>query len=199
MPATLDDISDTTKTKTDQLNNVDLIAGPITVKILGIKLCGDEKQPIAVEITGNLPWKPCKNMRRILLAGWSEKAKSWVGKSVKLYRDPDVEYGKDVTGGIRIQAMSHIAKPFEISLQERRGKFKIYSIAKLDTQSDATTVEKYTKRINELTTQAELIAAHDKFGQACGNMTEQEKQTIEAAFASRLNEVTKGLPPTQRD
>ena len=133
MKATLDDISSTTNVKSDQLNNVDLLSGPIVVQILDAKITLDEKQPVALVIPDRQDWKPCKNMRRILMFAWTKSAKNWIGKSVRLYRDPLVTYGSDTTGGIRIEALSDIAKPFEITLQERRGKNITYKIGKLDT------------------------------------------------------------------
>lgn len=145
MKATLDDISSTTQAKTDQLNNVDLITGPITFTILDIKLGTTDQQPLWISIGlkqldgKDKPWKPCMNMRRVMIFAWTKAAKTWIGKSVRLYRDPDVTYGKDVHGGIRIEALSHIDKPFEITLQERRGVPITYKIGKLAaTETKAT-------------------------------------------------------------
>lgn len=185
------DVSDTIIAKSDQLNADDLIAGPITVTVTGVSRCNDD-QPIAVKISGgHQPWKPCKTMRRVLVSAWGKDGSQWVGKSLRLVRDASVIFGGKAVGGIRVAAMSHIPKRVELYLAESRGQKKLVTIDVLDVgvMCDATIVEKYTKRIKELTTRAELIAAHEKYSLSCGNLSDEEKQAIEAAFASRLNEV----------
>ena len=96
------DISDTIIAKSDQLNAEDLIGGPITVTITGVKRTSDE-QPVSVEISGgHKPWKPCKSMRRLLIMAWPDGAikeggetkydpTCWVGRSVTLMREASAD------------------------------------------------------------------------------------------------------------
>lgn len=186
------DVSDTILSKSDQLNADDLLAGPITVTVTSVQRCTDE-QPVAVQISGgHQPWKPCKTMRRVLVSAWGKDGSQWVGKSLRLVRDASVIFGGKTVGGIRIAAMSHIPKRIELYLAESRGKKKLFTIEALSAPPESSIVERYTKRIGELTTQAELVAAHDKFEQSCSNLTEPDKHAIEAAFAAQLKDITKG-------
>lgn len=127
------DISDTLIAKSLQLNADDIIAGPIVVTVTGVKRNSDDKQPVAVEIEGRMPFIPCKTMRRVIVKAWGADARKWVGRSMRLYRDPDVVYAGEKVGGIRISAMSHIDGKFEIALSERRGSKKKFVVEKLDT------------------------------------------------------------------
>lgn len=43
------------------------------------------------------------NIKRLSKACDSEDTDDWIGKQVILYVDPDVEYGGNVTGGLRIK------------------------------------------------------------------------------------------------
>lgn len=138
------DISDTIVAKSDQLNAEDLIAGPITVTITGVKRTSDE-QPVSVELSGgHKPWKPCKTMRRLLIMAWPEGAKKengetkydpscWVGRSVTLVRDPSVKWAGELVGGIRVTALSHIKSKFDVSLAESKKKKKLVTVDRIDT------------------------------------------------------------------
>ncbi len=68
--------------KSDQLNADDLLLGSITVTITKVRK-GDREQPIVVEIEGHQPYKPCKTMRRILIASFSDDPKRWVGQEIE--------------------------------------------------------------------------------------------------------------------
>ena len=132
------DISDTIKAKSDQLNAEDLIAGPITVTITGVKRTADE-QPLAIEISGgHKPWMPCKTMRRLLIMAWPDcvippvppateptiDPRCWIGRSVTLVRDPSVKWAGDMVGGVRVAALSHIKAQFEVALAESKKSVK---------------------------------------------------------------------------
>lgn len=129
------DISDTIVAKSDQLNADDLLAGPITVTVTGVdKVAGE--QPVVVAISGGYrPWKPCKTMRRLLVHAWGAEASAWVGRGLRLYRDPTVRFGGDDVGGIRIEAMTHIAKPISVNLTSTRGKKSLHRVDVLKASS----------------------------------------------------------------
>jgi len=82
---------ETIKAKSDQLNACDLVGGPITVTVQKVsKLAGE--QPVSIEIgEGRQPFKPCKSMRRVLIACWGTER--WVGRSMTLCCDTDVKFG----------------------------------------------------------------------------------------------------------
>ncbi|MEC4833257.1 PD-(D/E)XK nuclease-like domain-containing protein [Mycobacteroides chelonae] len=68
------DISETIVPKSDQLNAEDLLVGPKTVTIKGVSR-GDADQPVKValvEFGDGRPFKPCKSMRRVMVAAWGQ-------------------------------------------------------------------------------------------------------------------------------
>lgn len=137
------DISAFIAPKSDQLNADDLIAGPIVVEITGIRIVGGREQPVAIEIrdvtgTPRQPWKPCKTTMRVLAFGWeTTDAQRWIGRLVRLYRDPDVRFGGDTVGGIRVSGMSGIKGAFKIALAATRGKKQEHRVEKLPDPTTA--------------------------------------------------------------
>ena len=76
-----------------------------------------------IELVGEgLPFIPCLTVTRIVTALWGDNAALWVGRSMKLYVDHGVMFGKDVVGGVRVSEMSGISKPATIRLTTKLGK-----------------------------------------------------------------------------
>lgn len=117
--------------KSDQLNADDLIAGPITVRIVSVTH-GNAESPIRVNIEGRLPYYPCKSMRRVLVAAWGEDGAPYAGRYMTLYRDPEVKYGGIKVGGIRISHLSDIAADMYMALTVTRGKRAEYTVQRLN-------------------------------------------------------------------
>lgn len=190
------DVSDTCLAKSDQLNSDDLVGGPITVKIAGVKR-GPEDQPVWVSIGlkqadgKDKPWKPCKSMRRALVFAWGKDSTQWVGRSLCLMRDPNVIFAGQLVGGIRIQAMSHIAARLELSLAVSKGKKAKVVIERIgdgpakSPAAEPSLVEKYAKRISELHTE-EIAEARKKFDQAASTMPADTAAKITALFDARI-------------
>lgn len=132
------DITAHLEAKSDQLNNVDLIAGDLTITItkVDVKEKGAE-QPVGIhyEGDGGKPFKPCKNMMRVIAACYSSNSALWVGKRMRLYRDPEVIFGKAKTGGIRISHLSDIKEAQTFTLQFRRGVFAPFTVQPLSGQA----------------------------------------------------------------
>jgi len=131
------DLSDTILANSDQLNADDIIGQEPIIKIINVsKVSGD--QPISIEYEGanGKPWKPCKSMRRVLVAAWGKDGTQYIGRSIHIYRDPSVKYAGKEVGGVRIKAMSHIDKPLTVSLAETRGKKKPYIVAPLQVHPE---------------------------------------------------------------
>jgi hypothetical protein len=120
--------------KSDQLNADDLIAGPMVVTITGVSGTGASDQPIAVSFEGDggKPYKPCKSMRRVMLTVWGRNGDSYVGKRMRLFRDPKVVFGGIETGGIRISHMSGITSRQTMALTATRASRKPYSVDPLE-------------------------------------------------------------------
>jgi hypothetical protein len=120
-------LRDTIAPKSDQLNYDDLIGGPLTVKIVGLA-AGSAEQPVIVRIADAATgaemrdYKPCKTMRRVMVAAWGDKGRDWIGKSMTLFGEASVKWGGVEVGGIRISHVSGIAGPLALKLTTARGK-----------------------------------------------------------------------------
>jgi hypothetical protein len=128
------DMSGTIEPRSDQLNSEDLLIGPRTFTITDVR-AGTEEQPVRVflaEGPEGRPWIPAKTMRRLLVLAWGAESDAYIGKRVTLYRDPDVKFGRDTPGGIRISHMSGIGrKPLVAQLTITRGKRAPYTVEPL--------------------------------------------------------------------
>lgn len=146
------DISDTIAPKSDQLNAEDLLTGPRTVMVEKVTK-GTAEQPVEIHLVSlpGRPFKPSKTVRRILVAAWGKDASAYAGRSMTLYCDPEVTFGRDKVGGIRVSHLSHIDKPLSLALTATRGKRTTHTIQPL-TQPDPT-----AQRVAEL--RAEWVEA----------------------------------------
>ena len=127
------DISGTLAPTSDQLDAIELLAGPRTFVIERVTM-GSQEQPVNVHLVDfPRPWRPSKGMRRMLVAGWGADASTWTGKRVTLFLDPEVTFGKEKPGGTRIKAMSDLpdGKPLRVPLLVTRGKSAIFTVQPL--------------------------------------------------------------------
>ena len=140
--------------KSDQLNAVDLVGGPITVTIEKVKQTGSKEQPIAIYYTGSgeRPYKPCLSMRRVLIACWG--IQSWNGRQMTLYPDARVTWSGKAVGGIRISHLSHLdADKKEIQINESRNKKTTWTVERIAT-SETTKPETKVETIQDRVTKA---------------------------------------------
>lgn len=126
------DLSATIIPKSDQMNSDDLIAGPLTIRITGVRGT-DGEQPVAIDFEGDggKPYKPCKSMRRVLVHLWGADAKTFAGRSLTLYRDAEVAFGGMKVGGIRISHASHIDAAKTMALTATRGNKRPFTVKPL--------------------------------------------------------------------
>jgi hypothetical protein len=130
-------LKDTIVPKSDQLNADDLLTGPIVITIQKVSRGDTKEQPVSIAIDGGrMPYKPCKSMRRVLIAAWGEDGRLWVGKSMRLFCDPEVMFGGVKVGGIRISHLSHIANTMTIALTTTRSKRAPYRVEPLEEQAE---------------------------------------------------------------
>ncbi len=119
--------------KSDQLNADDLVGSPRIIKIrkVVVKDTGEQRCHIFFEGDDNKPWKPCKTMGRILMEAWGDDPQKYIGKYVRIFRDPEASYGGAKLGGIRISALSDIPEAFTTAVTVSRGNKKPYKVEKL--------------------------------------------------------------------
>mgnify|MGYP000229849184 CR=1 FL=1 len=118
------DMREVIKPKVDQLTADDLLGGPMTIRVTGVKINPGAEQPISVffEGDGGKPWRPCKTTARLMVAAWGPDAKEYTGRSLTLYRDETVKWGGLAVGGLRISHMSHIDSDLVLALTMTKGK-----------------------------------------------------------------------------
>ena len=131
------DISDTLIPNSDQLDAEDLAAsGP---RIFTVERVGkfNAEQPVNVYLAEfPRPWRPGRNMRRVLAHCWGRDSAKWVGHQVELYCDPDVFFGKEKVGGTRISRLSHIAGAVAAPIIVGRGKRGTWPVKPLPLAAD---------------------------------------------------------------
>lgn len=128
--------------KSDQLNADDLMDSPRTITITKVTASPDAaEQPVSIHYEGDngKPFKPCKTMRRILVGVWGKDASRYVGRSMTLYRDPNVAFGGLQVGGIRISHMSDISEDKTVALLVTRGRKAPFKIKPLKVGQGAET------------------------------------------------------------
>jgi len=169
--------------RSDQLNADSLLTGPITVTITGVRR-GDKDQPIIVDIEGYQPFKPCKTMRRVLIATFGDDPKQWIGQRATLYCDPEILWAGVKVGGIRISHLSGLDNPRTFMLTQTRGKRTEITIQPLaDYSKDIAAV------LAEIAA-AEIPATLKAIGAAMKSKPEPVRDAIRAAYASRQKELT---------
>ncbi len=130
------DLSTTIIPKSDQQNADDLISGPRTIKITAVQP-GSKEQPVSINFEGDngRPYKPSKSMRRVLVTMWGCEGANYIGRRLTIYRDPEVKFGGDAVGGIKISHASDIVNVLTITLTETRGKRKPHIVTPIGTEA----------------------------------------------------------------
>ena len=131
------DISDTLIPNSDQLDAEDLLAsGPRIFTIERVSK-GNPEQPINVSLKEfPRPWRPGRNMRRVLAHFYGRDTDKWVGQQVELYCDPDVMFGKERVGGTRISRLSGIDGPASAPIIVGRGNRGKWPVKPLPQTAD---------------------------------------------------------------
>jgi hypothetical protein len=132
----MNDMSPVIEPHSDQVNSDDLIAGSITITIRDVQIKGGQDQPVSVYFEGSdKAFRPCKSMARVMVAVWGADSKQYLGRSLTLYRDPNVKWGGVEVGGIRISHMSHMDGPMTMALTATKGSRKPYTVDPIVMQS----------------------------------------------------------------
>lgn len=185
------DISTTIAPKSDQLNADDLISGPLTVTITGVSR-GDVDQPVnlaTAEFGDGRPYKPCKSMRRVLIAAWGADASTYIGRRMTLYREESVKFGGQTVGGIRISAMSHLDHKLTLALTMTRGKRAPFIVEPLPDAAPVISDDEaadFARDIAESSTVVELDAVATALK---GCDLGSHRKRLQEAWASRRAEI----------
>lgn len=171
--------------KSDQLNADDLIAGAVVVTVKDVKR-GSVEQPIVLEIDGGRqPYKPCKSMRRLLVMMWGNEPKAWIGKRLRLFNDPNVQWGGVKVGGIRIDAMSDIPQTTKVMMTVSRGKRIEYSVDPLTGETakpELSRAQKAIEAIENAKDESTLEKYQLRLEQTWDEFTADERKQLKAAL-----------------
>lgn len=134
----MNDITDLTfsiKPKSDQLNADDLLVCSKVITVTKVNL-GNKENPVVINYQGDdgRPYKPCKSMRRVLIAAWGRDGNQWLGRSMQLYCDPSVKYAGQEVGGIRISHLTNIPRKMSMKLTAARGRKALFEVDVLQLQ-----------------------------------------------------------------
>jgi hypothetical protein len=113
------DITDALAPTSDQLDAIELV-NPRTFTIdTGSNLGKRDGKTVAEIRLSDFPrvWRPSKGMLDVLAACWGTDAKKWVGHRVTLFNDPEVMFGPNKVGGIRISHLSHIDRKRTVTIR----------------------------------------------------------------------------------
>jgi hypothetical protein len=120
------------QSNSQQINADDILGSPITVTITGaVEGTSEQTLFISVAEVQGKTYRPSLTMMKVLGAVWGDETDDWIGKRLTLYRNPDIKFGGVVVGGIEISAMSDIERPVEVSVLEKRGKRKTFTVKPL--------------------------------------------------------------------
>ncbi len=198
---TKSDVVAGTAPRSDQLNADDLLTGPVTVTITAARLTGDDKQPWAFDLEEypGRPFKPCLTMRRILSAAFlneETEAMECNGERLTLYCDPEVKWGGDKVGGVRISAMSKLPDLNPFPVTERRGKKSTVTIQPLASPTadqpiaslaaeDSEFVDQTTLDLANATSLEELMG----YGQILKTKSKPVQDLLRPVYAKRQKEL----------
>jgi hypothetical protein len=139
------DLTNTIIPKSDQVNSDDLLTGPRTVTIKEVRRGSSDEQPVSIDLVEfpGRPFKPSKTVRRVLVAAWGKEGDNYAGRRMTIYRDPDVKFGGQDVGGIRVSHLSDIAKPLTLALTATKGKKSKHVVQPLkdEPRQQRTTVD----------------------------------------------------------
>lgn len=176
-------VAKTIQPKSDQLNAEDMLTGPLTVTVQDVRQ-GDAEQPVAIMIDGRQPYKPCKTMRRVLIALWGDHASEWIGRQLTLYCDPEVKWGGVAVGGIRISHMTDLTGPHTLMLSVARGKRQAFTIQPLTVKPERSVAERVAaavKAYEDCKTLARLEQLDGHIEGLTAVADDEQKVLIEAA------------------
>lgn len=177
------DLRGTIIPKSDQLNADQLIGGPMTLTVTRVSASGGE-QPVTINYEGDngRPYKPCLTMRKVLVLAWGHDGNQWPGKSLRVYNDPDVRFGKDTVGGVRISHLSDIPGDISVRLAATKGKKALYEIKIL--------VEVDVQYISAIKTAETVEALKEAFAAAYRSTRDEDSRAaFKAEYDRRMQEI----------
>lgn len=115
--------------KSDQIDADNLIGGitmDVTIKAVQRGPSNEQPLQLVLEETDKF-YRPSKTFRRALIGCFGDEPSNWIGKRLRLVRNPDTMFGGVKVGGIEVSHAS-IDAPVVFMLAAKRGKKSQVSI-----------------------------------------------------------------------
>lgn len=190
------DLSGTIVPKSDQANADELLSGPRTITVSRVTRGSTDEQPVSIFFHGEekRPFKPCKTMRKLIMLAWGKDGTKWVGRSMTIYNDPNVTYGGNKVGGIRISHMTDI-KPqgIEANLNATKGRKATHTVKLLEMAKPVVLAD-VLAQIEVANSKAEMGAAKK---QADLLQSDEDYQAAGAAYGARVKALRNKAAPTE--
>ena len=188
---TKDEVIKSVDPRSEQLNADDLVAtGPITVTVAGIRR-GSKEQPIQIDLVErDRPFRPCKTVRRILIALWTNDAAAWVGQRLTIYTDPEVVYAGVKVGGLRVSHATGINKPKTLMLTKTRGKKAEVTIKPLQPTTTVTPEDQeFIATARQELAGAESVEELKSYGEILKGKSKAVQDALRPVYAERQKEL----------
>lgn len=152
------DIARAIEPQSDRQNAEDYRLGPKVFTVAGTSDYRDEKGRPKVNVhlaeAPERPFKPSATNLRLIAIGWGDDDTAWTGRRIRLALDPEVMFGREKVGGIRVSALSDIPQPYTAKLPVTRGKKAEFRVEILPTEQPPpipafTTVDDYRTYFQE--------------------------------------------------
>ena len=156
------ELLETAQARSDQFNADDLINTHVDVTIKAVQRGPTKEQAlqIALEETEKF-YRPSKTFRRALIGCFGDEPANWIGKRLRLIRNPDTMFGGLKVGGIEVSHAS-IEAPVVFMLSTKRGKKSAVSIDVIPAPQKPTPMPaKVKEAAKKMTSTAAPVAAKD--------------------------------------
>ena len=124
-----EELQQTAAAKSDQIDADNLIGGitmDVTIKAVQRGPSNEQPLQLVLDETDKF-YRPSKTFRRALIGCFGDEPANWIGKRLRLVRNPDTMFGGVKVGGIEVSHAS-IEAPVVFMLAAKRGKKSQVSI-----------------------------------------------------------------------
>lgn len=184
--------------KSSQLNADDLMGGGKEIAITSVKVTPGE-QPVTISYHGDegKPYKPSKGMTRALVLIWGDDETQWAGRSLTLYRNPEVKWAGLKVGGIQISHASHIKGDVTFALTLSKGNKSSMLIKKMATAAPVVAQQAPPETDHQASLDAAALLGTEALKEAWGRTPNAVRKGIDLkvlkAIAAKADE--HGAPP----
>tara|TARA_R110000850_G_C9742296_1_gene444496 strand:+ start:65 stop:676 length:612 start_codon:yes stop_codon:yes gene_type:complete len=137
----INDLSDTIEAQSDRINAADLMGADKVIvinEVVRYSESGTNKFYLNYVGHNGRAYKPSLGMRRIIMTLWGKDGTQYIGRSIKIFRDPTVIYAGKAAGGVVISAMTDIKAKATVVIPISKTKSVTYIIDRLEPTQKPT-------------------------------------------------------------